>query len=234
LQQLISEQQVYSNYERGLDVPPTMWGNVRSQIAAAPPVGFWERFRSGFNSLFSFTPINAVTTVALVFLAVAITVGVMRYFNRNSQQQTAVNNSEVKPAAKVTPVAVESPAKTAVNQPHTTKEVQDTPRAQTGRTKTQTRRESTSQTTTAAQLVREAEQKYLSAIALLNRDMRRHPSRIDADTKARFEGALADIDRTIASTRAAVRRDPNDPVAVQYMLSAYRKKVDVLREMTGY
>jgi hypothetical protein len=64
--------------------------------------------------------------------------------------------------------------------------------------------------------------------------MRRHPSRLDADTKARFEGELADIDRTIASTRVAVRRDPNDPVAVQYMLRAYRKKVDVLREMTGY
>jgi hypothetical protein len=32
----------------------------------------------------------------------------------------------------------------------------------------------------------------------------------------------------------AVKKNPNDPVAVRYMLSAYGKKVDVLREMTSY
>ena len=40
------------------------------------------------------------------------------------------------------------------------------------------------------------------------------------------------LDRTIAETRrAALGRGNNDPVAVQYMLTAYEKKVEVLREM---
>jgi hypothetical protein len=46
-----------------------------------------------------------------------------------------------------------------------------------------------------------------------------------------LEEALSSIDRTIAATKRAVRRSPEDPIAVQYMLAAYAKKVDVLREM---
>lgn len=80
-------------------------------------------------------------------------------------------------------------------------------------------------------LVREAEQKYLAAIRLLSRDVSGRRARLDADTRARFEQTLAAVDRTIADTRRAAREHPRDPVAVQYMLTAYAKKVEVLREM---
>jgi hypothetical protein len=83
-------------------------------------------------------------------------------------------------------------------------------------------------------LVREAEQKYVAAIAMLSRDVNRRRSRLDPETAARFERTLAAVDRTIADTRQAARRHPGDPVAAQYMLTAYAKKVDVLREMVGY
>jgi hypothetical protein len=87
---------------------------------------------------------------------------------------------------------------------------------------------------TPDQLVREAEQKYVAAIAMLSRDVNRRRSRLDADTIARFERTLATIDRTIADTRQVARKHPGDPVAAQYMLTAYARKVDVLREMVGY
>lgn len=83
-------------------------------------------------------------------------------------------------------------------------------------------------------LVREAEQKYVAAIRLLARDVGRRRSRIDPDTLAGFERTLAAVDRSIADTRRAAREHPRDPVAVQYMLTAYAKKVEVLREMTRY
>ena len=83
-------------------------------------------------------------------------------------------------------------------------------------------------------LVREAEQKYLAAIAILARDVRRNRSRLDASAAAQFEQTLATIDRTIIGTRRAVRQHPGDPVAVNYMLTAYAKKVEVLREMARY
>jgi hypothetical protein len=80
--------------------------------------------------------------------------------------------------------------------------------------------------------VREAEQKYLSAIALLSRDFKHQRSHVDPQVLAQFEQALGAIDRTIASTRRVVQQHPSDPVAVQYMLAAYAKKVEVLEEMT--
>lgn len=83
-------------------------------------------------------------------------------------------------------------------------------------------------------LIREAEQKYQAAIRLLARDVSRQSARLDPDTRARFEQTLAAVDRTIADTRRAARQHPRDPVAVQYMLTAYAKKVEVLREMSRY
>ena len=80
----------------------------------------------------------------------------------------------------------------------------------------------------------EAEKKYLRAIALLTRGVEQRPSRLDPETRMKLDGALAAIDRTILSTRKAVRQNPNDPLAVQYMLTAYGKKVEVLKEMSNY
>jgi hypothetical protein len=84
---------------------------------------------------------------------------------------------------------------------------------------------------TPEQLVREAEQRYLAAIQMLQHDVASKRSKIDPQTTARFDETLAAIDRSIAETRRTVAAHSNDPVAVQYMLSAYAKKVEVLREM---
>ena len=100
--------------------------------------------------------------------------------------------------------------------------------------RTFTKSEASMRSPTPDQLIREAEQKYLAAISILSRDVNRHRSQLDAETALRFERTLAAIDRTITDTRRAVREHPGDPVAAQYMLTAYAKKVDVLREMIGY
>jgi len=86
---------------------------------------------------------------------------------------------------------------------------------------------------TAEQAVREAEQKYVAAIAILSRDVNKHRSELDPAIAAKFEATLASIDFTIRETKRAVREHPGDPVAAQYMLAAYSEKLDVLREMAG-
>jgi hypothetical protein len=48
-----------------------------------------------------------------------------------------------------------------------------------------------------------------------------------------LEQTLAGVDRAIANTRKAVHFDARDPVAVQYMLAAYSRKVDILRQMVA-
>ena len=84
-----------------------------------------------------------------------------------------------------------------------------------------------------AKLVRDAESKYLAAIKMLSEDVNRKRTRLDPQMAARFDETLATIDRSIAETRRTVLQQRNDPVAVQYMLSAYAKKVEVMREMAA-
>jgi anti-sigma factor RsiW len=84
-----------------------------------------------------------------------------------------------------------------------------------------------------ARLVREAESKYVAAIKLLSEDVNRKRTRLDPQVAARFDETLATIDRSIAEARRTVLKHGNDPVAVQYMLSAYAKKVEVMREMAA-
>lgn len=86
----------------------------------------------------------------------------------------------------------------------------------------------------ADRLVREAEQKYMAAIRLLTHDVSRRRSRLTPDERARFEQTLAAVDHAIADTRRAARERPRDPVAVQYMLTAYAKKVEVLSELSRH
>lgn len=86
----------------------------------------------------------------------------------------------------------------------------------------------------ADRLVREAELKYMAAIRLLTHDVSRRRSRLTPDERARFEQTLAAVDHAIADTRRAARERPRDPVAVQYMLTAYAKKVEVLSEMSRH
>jgi hypothetical protein len=69
---------------------------------------------------------------------------------------------------------------------------------------------------------------------MLSRSVDRKRSRLNPATKAELEQALSSIDRTIAATRKLVHRHPDDPVAAQYMLTAYAKKVDMLRELVDY
>jgi Putative zinc-finger len=87
---------------------------------------------------------------------------------------------------------------------------------------------------TSDELVRAAEGKYVAAIALLARDVRRRRDSLDREEAARFGRTLAAVDRAIAETRRAARSRPRDPVAAQYMLAAYSKKVDLLREMATH
>jgi hypothetical protein len=87
---------------------------------------------------------------------------------------------------------------------------------------------------TVDQVALRAEQQYLSAIKILSRDMKRRRALISPALLSHLETALAEVDRNIAATRKVARRQPRDPVAVQYLASAYENKVDLLREVTSW
>jgi len=177
-------------------------------------------------------------TAALVLIAIGATVAVMSYMNsrgNSTNELVAKENDQIQP--QVTPVNPPQPVTPNANdsdQNDNGDRSEPTESASKERqpnvTPTSPRRNTIKpKAPTPEQLVREAEQKYLAAIAILTKDVNKR--QLDPMVKARFDSALAAIDRTIEETRQAARKNPNDPAALQYMLAAYAKKVDVLRDI---
>ncbi|HEX6730790.1 MAG TPA: anti-sigma factor [Pyrinomonadaceae bacterium] len=237
LESLSAEQSVYANYRSDVEMSPELWAAVRRGIEAErPPV---KRSGSWLRKVLALPPVSTPVAVGLVVLAVVSTVVVMRYFS--SSAPTGVSESvvtETKPQATpemrndvvVAPVKSEKPISAKDN----VTKGDGLTAATRDRRSQPPRGEVVPKTKDPHRLVLEAEQKYLTAIAMLSRSVDRKRSRLNPATKAELEQALSSIDRTIAATRKLVRRHPDDPVAAQYMLTAYAKKVDMLRELVDY
>jgi len=198
-------------------------------------------------------------TALMVLVAIGLTVFLMSYFNRKETSSLQANVSQ---GASVTSASTGTDAPAAPSASTNKDEAtggagnelnvnnrpriavndgggrnRHTPAAQKETTARLLRKQAPAErqlTTTPDALIREAEQKYVAAINMLSRDLNRRRPQLDAETAAQFERTLMAVDRTIADTRRAARKHPNDPVAAKYVLTAYAKKVDVLREMIGY
>jgi Putative zinc-finger len=198
-------------------------------------------------------------TALMVLIAIGITIGVMRFVNQRAEQSAPVSLSLNK---DVPPVTVAAPLPDEVVTPSNSSRDDETGGKEDNRVDGQPqlvknrvgrkdknllvvasnenagrailKPSARGRKPTSDELVREAEQKYVAAIALLSKDVNRRRSRLDPQTAARFAQTLAAVDRSIADTRRAARKHPGDPVAAQYMLTAYSRKVSVLREMVSY
>lgn len=257
-QRLEDERAVFLAHECDAAPAAGFWDEVLSKIEAETPARPYTKHADAAAARPSSTSVRArlaaalgvfaaprlspATVAALLFVAVAATVFVMKYTTTTTTREEAATSETV-----VKTVAPERDVETASPSSSKPKEVEraavERPlgvggKAQRVRVKgvEESRRASVASHGEAApeRLVREAEEKYLAAIRLLSRDVSGRRSRLDADTRARFAQTLAAVDRTIADTRRAAREHPRDPVAVQYMLTAYAKKVEVLREMARH
>jgi hypothetical protein len=253
LAELRQEHEIYATYERGVEVTPDLWAGIAARIktekAAMPDASSTSRWRGWLAGVFAAPHISPAFAAAMVVLAIGLTIVVMSYLhsrNANNNGNSPVvaldpnkggngnQNGAVSPAPNQGDEGSKPDLATNSdnqNKPNVTnqsvKEVKPAPQRQF---QAVTRKPQTPPD--PMKLVREAEQKYLAAIAILSQDVSRHRSQIDPSVLARFDSALADIDRTIQETRQIVRRNPDDPVALQYLLGAYAKKVDTLRAMS--
>ncbi len=242
LKSLSVEQAAYSSYEVDFEVSPQLWAGVQRRLATetkAPPPRIVRRLQAWLRSVFALPPVSGPATVGLVVLAVVLTVVVMRYVAEPGKvmpQQSVGNAPQGMSGTAGERVAVKPEVKEETPVPDVSggSDIEAKPARTTkasARTSLPATNSSLPKTKTPSQLVREAEQKYLTAIAMLSKDFSRKRSRLDPATVAELNQALASIDETIANTRKVVRRHPDDPVAAQYMLTAYARKVGVLREI---
>lgn len=261
---LEGEQELYLRYECDAQPAPAFWDNVMARAAeentARPsrPLNILHGWMSSVLGTFNAPRFSPSLTALIVVVAIGITIGVMRYVNSRESATNPVSLSqrESMPANVSSPQTNETVSSTnppkddEIEEQGSSRDGNEPPQLvkDNGRRKgnpilaasnknagrTNLKPSTSGRKPTSDELVREAEQKYVEAIAMLSRDVNRRRSRLDAVTAARFERTLAAVNRTIADTRRAVRKHPGDPVATQYMLTAYARKVDVLREMVGY
>lgn len=244
LEQLAFEQRTYQSYDRELDVSPALWVKVRERLTKEDngrTLTLFGGSQIAFSKLLSWR-FSAAAAVAVALFAIVVTIGVMKQLNKHEVPKQLALSSETLSGEKRRPRetdVVSEPVNSNepegfIKGPQKKRGVVAGLWAETVRGKSSLVSGNRREPKTPVQFVREAEQKYLSAIALLTRDAEQRPSRLDSETRAKLNGALVAVNRTILSTRKAVQQNPNDPLAVQYMLSAYEKKVDVLKEMSSY
>ncbi|CAN5850105.1 hypothetical protein BH18ACI4_BH18ACI4_04850 [soil metagenome] len=73
------------------------------------------------------------------------------------------------------------------------------------------------------------ERSYLKTIAALDSTIKANNNRpMRPALQAEYERNLAVVDRALAATRNAAKKNPNDPDAAEFMFNAYQSKVDLL------
>ena len=72
------------------------------------------------------------------------------------------------------------------------------------------------------------ERAYLQTIARLDSTIKSNKKSMRPALQVEYERNLAVVDRAIAATRSAVKSNPNDPDAADFMFAAYQSKVDLL------
>ena len=231
-----------------------------AQQESHQPSGVVERLRKFFTESFHAPRFSPALAVMLVALAIGATVLVMNYVNshsnttniaaenKNSSGTDSINqaNGNTTPQPEAPQVAdggvqpensdesTKTPSITpTINKPEGVRPMPVKVSTEAMKQRSLLVTKDIQPKVSAESLLRDAEQKYLAAIAILQRDFDKRRSKLDPKLVAKLDASLASIDRTIAETRKAVRQNSDDPIAVQYMLTAFAKKVEVLRDVTA-
>jgi len=76
-----------------------------------------------------------------------------------------------------------------------------------------------------------AEREYQKAIRLLDLAIAKQRDRLDPALIKQYESSLVSIDNSINASRRAFRERPDDPIAGQFLLAAYAKKLDLMQDI---
>jgi hypothetical protein len=240
------EELAYHGFAQTIEVRPELWEGVAREIAKVErkPVGGLLNGVKNWFGMFVFTPrLTPVHALALVVLAVAVTIFVMRSAKPETNP-VAGNGGQNVPAPKpnekpeLAPLPTPEPRKEEVANPGLRDSVIPGRRGLLNASdRRPTKREAEPQgpkpEVSTEKLIQQAEANYIALIDRLKKPADARRSQLDVNSQMKIGGTLADIDAAIAETRKAVRKNPKDPVAAQYMMEAYEKKVDVLRELAG-
>lgn len=242
--ELEKEQEIYWEYFAAVGAKPDLWSGVRSEIERAQPVKR-QKIRDLLAGMIypkSFG-LPALVSPALILLgSIVFAIFIYTYSPTENlvTDHTVLQDQNPAPAqsfpdeqgAKKTPESIKdatdkkddyqkAPPR-AVNHVATrsVSPGQKTPFGRSGKLKPPPR-------VTVIDEVAAAEREYMRAIAVLTRDIAR--KKTNPEQQAQFKQLLEPLDRAISKTRRALTARPGNPVVIQYMTTAFSRKIEFLR-----
>lgn len=223
VEELQAELDFYRRYRREIEAPAEMWQAIRSALRDddIPPLSR----RAWLKPAASILELLRTTRKGLAFgLAAAVIVGIavgVRWEKRDSSPQPTV-----------VPAIESADNNPTITTPKTAATQAQLEPAVPSSTRIDPVRRSRDRVNHAAV----AERQFRATMNALLKDLNQRRAKLDPLTLGRFETALTALDRTIEDTRQAVREHPGNPIALEYMKTAYSKKmevIEVIKEMTA-
>ncbi len=219
------EQAMYARYERPIETGDAMWKAIRSRIE--PAEGSPNVVRGSFGARRWMAPLVAAACLAIVgsaaFVAWRQGLPASGPVAGNSQGSSASKGAPEDPGsggtARVTPPTGTAGGPTEV--------------AHVAERKSIARQRAVRVEATPLPVpVADAERRYIAAIALLRTEIDRTAGP-DPATLESARKPLSDLDANIQTARRAVEKNPDDPIAVNSMLSAYDEKVETMQRLVA-
>jgi hypothetical protein len=236
---LRKEAALYATYDRELDVSPELWAGVASRIGADAPASSGGSVLS-FRRLLRLPQRNqilAAIAASLLLAALAASFAVLRDTGESKHEPVVQSPNVPTPAL---PPVVEGPRPDSVGaEPTPPNHVAAAPQPRTRVRHEPARRrepksgESASSPSAPLVAVQSAEREYKRALQVLAKDADATRQGLTPELRASVDKTLASLDRNIEGTRAAAYENPKDPVAAQYMMSAYQQKLDALQDIAS-
>jgi len=188
-----------------------------ARIAAlnAPTPRKVSRAHWTLSSLFAFRPLAYASVAAVILLAALLGLVYLRK-NNTSPKDIQVRNQN----PPVTPQPSPEPTKLGVSD-------QPNPPSPP-RPRSKMKRNAPAPRTNEPSYVKQ-EREYQTTIARLNETFQSKPP-LRPSLRVEYEYNLALIDNAITATRDVARKNPKDPHAAQFVLSAYQSKVDLMNQ----
>lgn len=253
-QKLKKEQNLYEQYLSNIEAKPELWTSLEAKLEKAQNRNYWHPLaylQNLFANNYRGLNLNSLRMAAFFIIAAIGITGFIGYkFSSNSSEQNYAvlqeNPSCVSQASEIEAVKPHNdPADDLKDkQPVIAKKIQPATQENNSRksdlpvvSSKRANQVAVSKISNATrrqpneEVVRKVEQQYMNAVAILTRDIERRRKELSFGSLSQAETVLTDLDRTIENTRRAVREQPQNPVAVQYMTDAYAKKIELLRNV---
>jgi hypothetical protein len=202
-----------------------------ANIAKEPIATAARSWLRSLGALFEFTPQRTFGYAALVVVvAFAAIIGAIQLRQDTSPSVDNVNNvaQETTPSTPTPSVDTTSNTVAGITEPEVVNS--PTPVNRPGRVNRPKKHRPNVSTQEVAEVkLLPGERSYLKTIAALDSTIKGNSNKpMRPALRAEYERNLAVVNRALAATRNAAKKNPNDPDAAEFMFNAYQSKVDLL------